>query len=245
MSYEAALIDADILVYRIGFAVETDFGFDLETPYADFNEAKKLLQNELEVLKQNLGVSKFVFCFSDVKSFRYDILATYKHNRRKHERTKPVLYEDLKNFICQNFDVKIKPKLEADDCLGIISTRWPGRFVIVSRDKDLRQIPGYHYEKDQVFTVSLQEADRWFFIQTLAGDPTDGFSGCPTIGPKKAAKIIDAALAENNQPWATIVETYAKFMLDEQYALKQARLARILRSEDWDFETQEIKLWTP
>ena len=88
--------------------------------------------------------------------------------------------------------------------------------------------------------ISLADADRQFFTQTLTGDVTDGYSGCPKIGPKTAEKVL--GMSPN---WRLVVNAYQKEKLDYNYALTQARLARILRSTDWDDEKGEVKLWEP
>ena len=38
---------------------------------------------------------------------------------------------------------------------------------------------------------------------------------------------------------------YASKGLDEEAAIHQARLARILRDEDWNNKTKRVRLWNP
>ena len=45
--------------------------------------------------------------------------------------------------------------------------------------------------------------------------------------------------------WKTIVDAYAAKDLDEKVALQNATLARILRHENYDIETGQIKFWQP
>ena len=45
--------------------------------------------------------------------------------------------------------------------------------------------------------------------------------------------------------WSAVVSTFEAKGLTHADALLQARLARILRREDYDRETGEITLWTP
>jgi DNA polymerase-1 len=73
------------------------------------------------------------------------------------------------------------------------------------------------------------------------GDATDGYGGCPGIGPKTAEKLLD----KHGAVWKTVVDAYLKAGLTEEDAIMNARMARILRAEDWDFENNEVKLWTP
>ena len=63
--------------------------------------------------------------------------------------------------------------------MGIMAT---GRRVCHCRtDKDLKQVPGVHYNwrTDCMERVTTPDADYWFYFQVLTGDSTDGYSGCP------------------------------------------------------------------
>ena len=60
-------------------------------------------------------------------------------------------------------------------------------------------------------------------MQTLTGDATDGYTGCPTVGPKTAQKIL--ADAENiNEMWAAVTAAYAKQKLSAEVATVQAQV---------------------
>jgi DNA polymerase-1 len=115
--------------------------------------------------------------------------------------------------------------------------------------------------------ISLEEADRFHLLQTLTGDITDGYPGLPGTGPDRANAILDGRLwvriekelsrgprkgqtvvewkaADHVGPvWARIVAAYERQGLTEADAIKQARLARILRYEEWDGRTP--RLWAP
>ena len=80
-----------------------------------------------------------------------------------------------------------------------------------------------------------------FFFQTLVGDSVDNYKGCPGIGPKKATEL----LLSKGVKWQTIIDAYDKAGLSEDHALVQARVARILRYNDYDHDKQEVKLWEP
>ena len=45
--------------------------------------------------------------------------------------------------------------------------------------------------------------------------------------------------------WQTIINCFAQANLDENEALLQARMARILRASDYDYKNNKIKLWSP
>lgn len=79
--------------------------------------------------------------------------------------------------------------------------------------------------------------------QTLVGDVTDGYTGCPKYGAVRAAKLLDSISTE--YWWKAIVDAFKSQNLTEEDALIQARMAYILHKDDYDMETHKIKLWTP
>ena len=132
------------------------------------------------------------------------------------------------------------PELEADDAMGIYATKLPGN-TIVSPDKDMRQIPGKLFNLEDTTTITPEEGARWHLIQTLAGDQTDGYSGVPGIGVKRAATLFE----KQGYSWNTVLAAFEDKGLTEDDALLNARLARILTNEDYDSKTQTPILWTP
>jgi DNA polymerase-1 len=242
------LIDGDILLYQYGCTNETSIEWeeDITSSWSDFEQAKSELDSFLVSLMLQTSTKKLLIAFSSIEppSFRYKILPTYKHNRINKE--KPKLYYALRQYMLDNYPCKTKPGLEGDDVLGIEATLYPGKYIICSTDKDMKQIPGEHYnwKIKKRFKVSQYSADRWFYMQILTGDTTDGYSGCPGIGPVKADKHL---MSEGTDLlwWEQVIEDYLKAGLTEQDALTQARVARILRKEDYDFERQEVRLWNP
>lgn len=248
------LIDGDVLLYRFGFRGqdEADFGEGVVCEWTSPEAARTEVDVFIKQLVRTCGCSTPFICLSGPSKeiFRYDILPTYKHNRQDAE--KPYLFHELKEHFEETYPIVRKPVLEADDSMGILSTKNPGKYVIASIDKDLVQIPGYHYNwshDDKPKWIGEREADKCFFKQTLSGDPVDGFSGVPQIGAKKAEKIINQLFMDGDptteEVWAVILAQYQKKGLSEDYALTQARMARILRFEDWDGENQQPILWTP
>ena len=86
-----------------------------------------------------------------------------------------------------------------------------------------------------------EEGRNWHYIQTLAGDQTDGYSGVPGIGVKRAVAIFE----KDGYTWETIKNTFAAKDLEEDVALMNARLAKILTKGDYDFDSASPILWTP
>lgn len=251
------LIDGDILLYTLCSAaeVEINWGDDIWTLYSDAKEVKGKVKENLENLTDHLDADGYVFCLSDSLNFRKEIFPNYKGNRRG--QRKPVAYKELKDWCLAELGAVVYPKLEADDVMGILATQNPGEYIICSDDKDLQQIPGAYF-KGVKPTVGLKveqitPADGMYytFQQALTGDPTDGYPGCPGIGPVNAQKALLGAKWQGDVGkyaqalWNASKGLYAKAGLSEEDALVQLRCARILQVSDWDAEKQEIKLYTP
>ena len=235
------LIDCDYIVYKCCAATETeiDFGEDLIVVTSRFSEAYDYVERELYNIASDLGCfDDSILFFSDSVNFRKSLDPAYKGHRN---RKKPCGYKRVINKLKEEYNVVVMPTLEADDAMGIYATKEPGH-IICSPDKDMRQIPGDLYDLSEgVVTITPEEGYRWHLIQTMAGDQTDGYAGVPGIGIKRAAALLD----EHGNNWKTVVDAFAEKDLDESVALLNARLAKILQAEDYDFSTQEIRHWVP
>lgn len=240
------LVDGDILLYKFGFGGQSEYQFGEDTAIAveEMKNLSPMVDEFLNGLRERTKAGELLICLTSPNCFRYDILPTYKHNRKNN--SKPLLYQELKDYLLSEYPCKLKERLEADDIMGILATKAPDRYIVGSIDKDLQQIPGWHFNwsKDtKPRRVSKEEADLFFYRQCLSGDPVDGFSGVPGIGKKKADKVLEAV--EDGNYWSAIKAEYEKKGLDESYALTQARMARILRAEDYDFKNNAPILWSP
>jgi len=235
------LIDADFIVYKSCAANETeiDWGDDVITVTSRFSDAYEMVERELYSIANDLGCfDDTILFFSDTANFRKTLSPDYKGHRN---RKKPCGYRRVINKLKEEYNVVIMPEMEADDAIGIHATRYPGN-VICSPDKDMRQIPGELYDlTNPVVTITKEEGDRWHYIQTLAGDQTDGYSGVPGIGIKRAEALLDGQGCN----WNTVVKAFAEKELDESHALLNARLAKILQVDNYDLSEQTIILWEP
>ena len=234
------LCDADYIVYKCCAAAESeiDFGDDVIVVTSKFKEAYSCVKRELNRIANKFGsFDEMILFFSDSKNFRKDIQKDYKGHRN---RKKPCGYRRVINKLSEEYSVFKMPTLEADDAMGIFATQYPGN-IIVSPDKDMKQIPGMLWNFDDSFTITKEEGAKWHLIQTMAGDNTDGYAGVPGIGVKRAVALFE----EKGYSWKTVVEAFKEKGLSEDIALENARLARILTNEDYDDEKMEPILWSP
>lgn len=242
------LIDGGWLAFTAAAGAERpfDWGDGLWTLHADLNAAKARIERTVEELVADLKADQVAIAVScpAADNFRLAISPDYKANYRKARL--PIILRPLQEFVLETYGGWSRPRLEADDVLGILATHdksFPGmEKIIVGVDKDLRSIPGtqYHPATQERSEVSLQEADRAHLYQTLVGDTADNYPGCPGVGPVAAERILS-----EGGGWPEVVAAYEKKGLTEADALVQARLARILRAEDYDFKNKEPILWTP
>ena len=234
------LIDADFIVYKSCAAAETevDFGNDVILVTSNFSDAYAATKRELTKLENKFGAfSSMILFFSDSQNFRKKILESYKGHRN---RKKPCGYKRIIKALKEEYKVIVKPTLEGDDTMGIYATKFPGN-MIVSPDKDMKQIPGKLYNFEEVFTITSEEGARWHLTQTMAGDQTDGYGGIPGIGVKRAEALFN----EHGCSWKTVDKAFKDKGLTEEDALVNARLARILTADDYDFDKKQPKLWSP
>jgi len=243
------LIDGDIFIFKasISSQVVADFGEGQWGMSADLPTAKIRLDETLEQIKTTLKAGKIVIALSDKQNFRKQIMPSYKSNRK--DTQKPLLLEPLRQYVRDSYDFFERPTLEADDVLGILATNpkiIKGDKIIVSSDKDMRTIPctlfnpDWHEEPEE---VTLAQADYSFHVQILTGDRVDGYDGCPNVGKIKAARLL--ADSDPQDYWRIIVEQYEKAGQGEVDALTTARVARILRHEDYNYKEKKPCLWTP
>ena len=235
-----ALIDGDIIAYKAAF-VSTDTFEDQEIfdPLAVKINVEMMVKEWSQLAK---GIPIICLSDDDHRYFRHTVYPAYKGNRSDKEKPKALscAYDCLK----ENFNFVQYEGLEADDVMGVLagSTELSDP-VIVSIDKDMLTIPGKVLNPNKMrrpVRVSKPAADRLMLKQALMGDSTDGYPGVPGIGPVKADKILNEH-SDLRSAWQAVVETFGS----EEDALTMTRLARILRSDDYNIEKGEVRLWHP
>ena len=254
------IIDGDVVVYKVAEGIAESFELSTEEDdeyiyrnigWASKEQAREYLENMIDKICKDCKGTDVVICLSDMKAnFRKVINPNYKGNRKS---IKPLLYDYLRKYLSESgYKVYEKPQLEADDVIGILATSdkiIKGDKVVWSLDKDFKTIPCKFHRakpngKDESIIISKEEADWWFMYQTLIGDRVDGYTGCKGIGDKTAKKQL-GEIGEKScrEMWEIVKKSYIQSGATEEDALLNARMARILRAEDYDFKKKEVKLW--
>lgn len=182
--------------------------------------------------------------------FRYSV-AQAKPYKGTRSSPKPFHFYNIVAYLLADYDTRISQDgLEADDMLAIEQCKPGSDTIICSRDKDLRQVPGWHYswecgkqrEVGPTFTDPigwLEKNDKgkvigyglkFFYFQMLVGDSVDNIPGCPGVGEVKAFKLIDPLKCETAMKLVCIDE-YKKAGKGKDYWDEQKGLLWMMRSE--------------
>lgn len=212
-----ALIDADIVAYRVACTCQED---DAQ----DFVFAR--LEDLVDSILVHTEATEYRLFLTGKNNFRYTIYPEYKAHRPKE---KPFWLEAARQYLIATFNAEVIDGQEADDAMGINQTE---DTVICSIDKDLLMIPGRHYNfvKDEYQEISTEAGIRNFYMQCLTGDRSDNIKGIEKIGPKKAEKLLAGCITEKEM-FDAVRNAYSN---DEEFIMN-ARVLWIRRkdNEDW------------
>lgn len=208
-----ALIDADILVYRVGYTTEAE----------SEGIARVRTDEMIEGILAETGAKEFECWLSDARenNFRAQMYPAYKANRTQ---PAPKHYDTIKEHLVKEWGARFAYGMEADDALGMAQMAsihydnpevpFDLRTTICSIDKDLLQIPGLHYNfvKKEWQTIKEWDGLKWFYKQILIGDVSDNVPGCKGIGPVKAGKALDPILQDAGEIrlLETVFKTYQR-----------------------------------
>ena len=226
------LLDVDTMLYRVGYASPAP-----PTPEAACARLKKMIRDTEDKITNSiipaLGESyKHLLLFLTVPDGKgryrdkFNRETTYKASRTS--VPPPVFMEEMRYFIKKSYIVHQCPssEYEADDAIS-----WHGWYnhditgnldIIAGVDKDLNQIPGYHwdYNKDTGYYLTNKDANRFFFKQLLMGDVADAIPGIKGIGPGRADNLLKNGTTPEEW-WDIVLSTYTnKFphLFDDEIA---------------------------
>lgn len=221
------LIDADPLAYRAVFSSEGN------TIKGVCDKIDELFNHIFDAMRERYGNDfRYIAFLTGANNFRHEVAKDYKAQRPKE---KPVLLNFARNYITEEYNTILTEGEEADDAIAILATEHFPDAVIVSIDKDFKQVPGllYNPTKDEWTEVSEEEGLLFFYTQLLTGDRVDNIQGVNKVGPVTAKKILDGATTEQEM-WKRCLEAYEG---DYDRAVMNGRLLWLRREKD--------QLWEP
>lgn len=239
-----ANIDADMLVHEIAAC-----GVDRETEEVlSFDYCVSLLETRLQEIQSATGTEELRFFLSGDNNFRYDI-ATVKPYKGNRKQPKPFHWKNMRVYL-ESLGAEVFHGMEADDALAMAQT---DETVICTRDKDLRQVPGWHYgwEIGLQPEFELQRVDeighldlivkpkskdikgtglKFFYSQIITGDTTDNIPGLPRGGAVLAYNLLANTTTEGEM-FKAVREAYREKYGDEadERLLEQGQLLWMCR----------------
>lgn len=255
------IIDGDILCYEIGFACEVGWkaineGEDVGPP--PFEYCQELLDNRIKQIcfesTQQESCTPVIF-LTGKGNFREEISKKkkYKGNRKDN---KPFHYKNISAYLQGAYNASVIDGMEADDAMSIFLTERKEEAILCTRDKDLRQVPGWHYGwelgrqpsfgpffvTDPGYLVYNKDKKSlsgtgiiWFYAQCIMGDPTDNIPGIPKVGPVKVYSVLKDCHTEKEM-FDVVLNLFKSYYGDmaRQEMLEQARLVWMVRELDKD-----------
>jgi 5'-3' exonuclease len=231
-----ALVDLDAMLHIIA-NVQYSAG-NRDDADAVRNHARRFIAN----VCTNATEDKVILMYQKEghTNFRNDILPEYKGHRTTSDAIalwKPTIlevYADIGAIGLQH--------IESDDAQSILAEHIGfDRTVIVTSDKDMHQLPAIFYNpykanlkaEDRWSTMNIYEANRFFWMQVLTGDPTDmpgELCGIEGVGFKTADKMCDV-----QKPFLEIVkDEYSKKYGDKGFerANRTYKMVRLLKLDN-------------
>lgn len=187
----------------------------------------------INTIEKNTGCSHSIKFYQkqNHKNFRNVILPEYKGHRTPSEAIlvwKPTILRAFEEAGAVGLDY-----IESDDAISLLAEYFNPACLIVSSDKDMKQVAGNHYNpykqnlsiEDRFFSVTTPEAFKFLYQQVLSGDPTDmpgELCGIEGVGLVTSLKILDSFDAE--VPYTTIIQkAYTKHYKGKE-AFKRANV---------------------
>lgn len=185
------LIDGDLFAFRCAASAKSE-----EEGLACVR-METLLDNCLTETKSD----EFEIFLTGPTNFRYQVYPEYKATRV--DKYRPKHLNACKDYLRVIYDAVTSDNCEADDLMAIAQTAQRDT-IICSLDKDMLQVPGWHYSwaieggpKDKRWfkEAKLQEISpieglRKFYYQMIVGDSSDNIKGVEGMGPAAANKLL-------------------------------------------------------
>lgn len=232
------LFDFDTWCYDVAFAAQQKDGSVLP-----FSYCTDLIDTRFSEIMIKLDGATYDGYLTGKDNFRYKVatLKPYKGNRTQ---PKPHWYQAIRDYLVAKYNAQIVDGMEADDAISIAATSKPDA-IIVSRDKDLEQVPArlfkYACGKQKEYFQPVNELTCMyrFLTQVIIGDSTDNYPGLPNHGAVAANKILITYGGGQITVSSMLHRTqlaYADVYGDEwpERFLEQATLAWMVRELDQD-----------
>ncbi len=259
--FNSLLIDGDRIAADFSARAESQVRSQ-KTHNVHAMEEKTVMELGLQITEwqQRFEAHTVQIALSDTAHYRRRLFPDYQAYSSIATRDSH-LYQALLLYLKRNYSSLRYPGLESIDVLGVWATS-PYTLneprLMITSNPNLDMIPGYGWDPRNEDSDPVQNsrflADLMFFRQALTGRAADNFEGCPGIDTDKIETLLQPfreAVTDYREDyfswleglWRMVVREYTKAGKNEEDALFCARLARICRYGDYDFEKKTPRLW--
>ena len=220
-------------------------------------QARRNLETKIESAMRAAGADKVTILLTSAashKGHRYAISRVKPYQGKRDHGRRPRNWQFMRELLERDPRSVVTDTLEADDLFHINSVRLGDENVaILTQDKDMRMVPGWHLNWDTHALVRVHpdtwtfEADgktfgrKWFWLQMLHGDTADNVPGLPKYrdgeklklcGEVTAGKLL-ASAQNNGQAFDTVARLYGGLYGEDWRVpmLEQACLLWMRRSD--------------
>ncbi|WP_456103098.1 DNA polymerase I [Prevotella sp.] len=258
------LIDAYALIYRSYYAFiknprRNSKGLNTSAIMGFCNTLNEVLTKEKPT---HIGVA-----FDHGKTFRHDAFPEYKAQREETPEDIKLSVPLIKQVLeAMHIPILQVENFEADDIIGTIATRFGADGIdtfMLTPDKDYGQLIGpniFMYrprhgggyetlgEQEIVAKYGIATPAQVIDLLALMGDTADNFPGCPGVGEKTAAKLINEFGSIDNMLEHTY-EIKGKLREKVENAIEDIKMSRFLATIRTDVPIQldldELKVEQP
>jgi DNA polymerase-1 len=222
------LVDGSSYLFRAFYGIKAP----LTAPNGMRTNAIHGVLNMLDSLRKTYQPEQMVVIFdAKGKTFRHDLYADYKANRppmpdELREQIEPL----LEMIRALGYPMMIEPDVEADDVIGTLASRYNGKVIISTGDKDMAQLVTEDVHLINTMSKSYHDIqgvmdkygvppERIRDYLALMGDTSDNIPGVPKVGPKTAVKWLNEygsldSVMENAAKFKGKVGEYLRESLD-------------------------------
>lgn len=241
-----ALIDSDILCYEMGSAKAED-GYPLP-----WNLVVARVDKRIEQIVRATEADYWNLYLTGKDNFRDKIATIQPYKGTRDRNNRPFWYLGIYNYLRDDRNAIVIDGAEADDGLTIEHANSDGHTILCSRDKDLMQVPGWHYtwpswkqEEQQPHIIGELDGLRFFYGQLLTGDRSDNIPGLYNVGPKSAS--VNRIWNETDSELSCFKEVKQQYKLRfgsywDMFMCENGRLLWMKRSEDDDWYIRQKEL---
>ena len=182
------------------------FDFIIDEAYSRMGDRLLKVYDAIEATGINLTAYE-LYITNCKQSLRKNLSSNYKAKRKPNKYVSAV-----RKRLMEDMTVIYDDEYEADDLIADRAKELNEQgkpYIICSIDKDLKQVPGYHFDYYNVKTTdddgneskemrglsftTPEDSWRMLAFQVIAGDSGDGVQGIPGIGKVKANQYLHNA----------------------------------------------------